>query len=100
MGKTDAGAPLARCVLHAPAATDATLHLDWNDALMLRVNDDIFDLGSQYAFRVRRVPVKLRAGTNMVVLKLSNKPSSNHGGWAFAFRAEAADGTVLRPQAE
>ena len=91
MGKTDAA--LARCVLHAPAATDATLHLAWNDALLLRVNEETFDLGSQYALRVSSVPVKLRAGANMVVLKLSNEPGSNHGGWAFALH-DAGDSTL------
>ena len=36
------------------------------------VNDETFDLGSQYAFRARRVPVRLRGGANVVTLKLSN----------------------------
>ena len=42
---------------------------------------------------------RLRAGANLVTLKLSNTRGSNHGGWAFAFRAEAADGTLLAPRA-
>ena len=100
VGKTDVGAALARCVLHAPTETAATLHLAWDDALVLRVNDDLIDLGHNYAFRARSVPVRLRAGANTVVLKLSNDRGSNHGGWAFAFRAEAADGTVLIPRAD
>ena len=100
VGKTDAGAALARCVLHAPAEMEATLRLAWDDALIVRVNDDLFDLGRQRAFRERSIAARLRAGANTVVLKLSNERGSNHGGWAFAFRAEAADGTVLTPQAD
>ena len=100
VGKTDVGAALARCLLHAPTELDATLHIAWDDALLLRVNQQVFDLGNHDAFRVRSIPVKLRAGANTVLLKLGNKPGSNHGGWAFAFRAAAADGAVLTPQAD
>ena len=100
VGKTDVGAALARCILHAPTATAATLHLAWDDALTLHVNDDLFDLGQNYAFRGRSLPVQLRAGANTVLLKLSNERGSNHGGWAFAFRAETTDGTALIPQAD
>ena len=100
MGKTDVGAALARCVLHAPKEMDATLHLAWDDALIVRVNEQVIDLGSQHAFRGRSIPVTLRAGANTVVLKLSNERGSNHGGWAFAMRATAADGTALTPQAD
>ena len=100
VGKTDTGAALARCILHAPTATAATLHLAWDDHLTLRLNDDLHDLGHHYAFRSHSLPVQLRAGPNTVVLKLSNDSGSNHGGWAFAFRAQTADGTALTPQAE
>ena len=41
---------------------------------------------------------RLRRGANLVTLQLSSTRGSNHGGWAFAFRAEAADGTLLVPQ--
>ena len=99
VGRTDEGAALARCVLEAPGETEATLQVAWDDALLLRVNDETFDLDSQYAFRPRRVPVRLRGGANVVTLKLSNTRGSNHGGWAFAFRAQAADGTLLAPRA-
>ncbi|MCY4080262.1 MAG: DUF2961 domain-containing protein [Caldilineaceae bacterium] len=100
VGKTDTGAALARCTLHAPTATAATLHLAWDDHLTLRLNDDHFDLGHHYAFRSHSLPVQLRAGANTIVLKLSNEHGSNHGGWAFAFRAQTADGTVLTPRAD
>ena len=45
-------------------------------------------------------PCSLHAGANTVLLKLSNDRGSNHGGWAFAFRAETADGTALIPHAD
>ena len=93
-------AALARCILHAPTDCAATLHLAWDDHLTLRVNEEQFDPGHHHAFRSRAIPVQLRAGANTVVLKLSNDSGSNHGGWAFALRAETADGTVLTPQAE
>ena len=50
---------------------------------------------------VRQAPGqgRLRRGANVVTLKLSNTRGSNYGGWAFAFRAEAADGTPLAPRA-
>ncbi len=99
VGRTDEGAALARCLLEAPGETEATLQVAWDDALLLRVNGEAFELGSQYAFRARRAPVRLRGGANVVTLKLSNTRGSNHGGWAFAFRAEAADGTLLQPRA-
>ena len=51
-------------------------------------------------FRSRSQPVRLHAGANTVLLKLSNDLGSNHGGWAFAFRAETADGTALIPHAD
>lgn len=88
-----------RAVPDRVSVTEATLQLAWDDALVLRVNGEVFELGSQYAFRARLVPVRLRAGANVVTLKLSNRRGSNHGGWALALRAEAADGTVLRPRA-
>ncbi|MDE0431305.1 MAG: hypothetical protein OXH98_16200 [Caldilineaceae bacterium] len=88
-----------RAVPDRVSVTEATLQAAWDDALLLRVNGEVFELGKQHAFRARRVPVRLRAGANVVTLKLSNTRGSNHGGCAFAFRAEAADGTLLRPRA-
>ncbi len=100
VGNTDVGAALARCVLHAPVDMTTNLRVAWDDALILRVNDEVFDLGHHYAFRAQSIPVTLQAGANSIVLKLSNDRGSNHGGWAFAFQATTADGAVLVPQAE
>ena len=107
VAKTHSGVAVARCVLRAPADITARLRLAWDDHMTLRVNDDQrFDLGLNGAFRARTVDVQLRAGDNVVVLKLSNvanlgvprsddEESSNHGGWAFAFQAMSHDGAVL-----
>ena len=54
VGRTDEGAAVARCLLQAPGETEATLQLAWDDALLLRVNGETFDLGSQ--LRVPRAP--------------------------------------------
>ena len=76
----------------------ANLRVTWDDALIWRVTDEVFDLGHHRAFRAQSIPVALRAGANSIVLKLSNDQGSNHGGWAFAFQATTADGAVLIPQ--
>lgn len=90
---------LARCTLTAPAALTATLQLAWDDELALAVNDAAPQaLGAHAAFRARQVAVPLRAGPNRLALQLSNESSSNHGGWCFACRCTAPDGTVLLPQ--
>jgi hypothetical protein len=92
------GAAVARAVLEAPSATTATLRLAWDDHLVLHVNGEMIDLGCHTAFRQREIQVPLRAGANQVALKLSNTRGSNHGGWAFAFRATTADGRRLHPR--
>ncbi len=112
MHRTHDGVAVARCVLHSPDATTARVRLAWDDRMLLRVNDEEpIDLGRNYAFRSRTVDVPLRAGANIVVLKLSNgsnadqgprdsltNPTSNHGGWAFSFQATTQDGATLVPQ--
>ena len=81
--------------MEAPADTSAILRLSWDDDLILRVNDELFELGQHHAFRTRTVQVQLKAGVNTVVLKLSNTLGSNHGGWVFSFHAATADGEKL-----
>ena len=100
VGVTHPGVAIARCVLHAPAEMAATLRLSWDDSLVLWVNDTRHDLGHHPAFRACSVEVPLRAGPNTVVIKLSNTLGTNHGGWAFAFRATTPDGEMLRPCGE
>lgn len=97
VGVTEDGVAVARCTLNAPAATTATLQLAWDDHLILRVNGETHDLGAHAHFRSKSVEVPLKAGENTVVIKLSNTRGSNHGGWAFAFRARTADGETLLP---
>lgn len=89
---------LARCRLRAPRDLVASLQLAWDDELTLTVNDGMpLDLGRNAAFRARVVDLPLKEGENRLLLKLSNETGSNHGGWAFAFRCLAPDGTLLRP---
>lgn len=45
----------------------------------------------------RKLPLALQRGANR--LTLTNEPGSNHGGWCFAFKATADDGTLLLPRA-
>jgi len=93
--------PAAACAvtdLWADEDTPATLHLAWDDRLILRLNDDPpVDLGAQSAFRRRAVPVRLRAGRNRLVLKLNNTRGLTWGGWCFSCRAVLPDGRVLVP---
>ena len=95
VGKTHPGVAVARCTVEAPADTSAILRLSWDDDLILRVNDELFELGQHHAFRTRTVQVQLKAGVNTVVLKLSNTLGPNHGGWVFSFHAATADGETL-----
>lgn len=98
-GVTHPGVAIAHCVLDAPSAMTATLRLAWDDRMIARINGEVLDLGWHYAFRAETVPVRLTPGANHIVIKLSNEKGSNHGGWVFAFRATAPDGTVLIPEA-
>jgi hypothetical protein len=101
VGVSEPGVAYARCLLDAPAAMPVTLRLTFDDALAMSLNGEPLRLlGEHTAFRTVEVPVELRAGRNVLLLKQSNTLGFNHGGWAFNFQAVAADGTRLPPQAE
>ena len=101
VGATHPGVAVARCVVHVPSAMPASLCVAWDDSMVLRVNDDSpLDLGSHATFRSAHVPVSLRAGENLIVLKLSNTIGLNHGGWVFAFCCRTSEGAILHPRAE
>jgi len=68
--------------------------------MVLRVNGTATEMGNHGAFRQRTVEVPLKKGSNRVSVLLSNDTGSNHGGWAFAFRATAPDGSILVPRAD
>ncbi len=95
---------VARAVLHAPDAGEATLTLGWDDRLVIQVNDGApLDLGEHRYFRSQTVQVPLEAGENTVALWLNNgdqTESMSRGGWVFSFRAQTEDGAILRPQAD
>lgn len=94
-------AAVARCVLEAEREMTARLRLAWDDRLVLQVGAAApLDLGDHAAFRQKTVQVPLAKGRNQVKIALSNTRGSNHGGWAFAFKATAPDGGVLLPKAE
>jgi hypothetical protein len=42
----------------------------------------------------------LKQGRNPVLITLTNSRGTNHGGWAFAFRAATAGGVLLLPKAD
>lgn len=99
VGTFHEGWGLARCVMEAPRDTTARFLLAWDDRMVLRVNDaEAVDLGEHRAFRPKTFEAPLRKGRNFITLALSNTPGSNHGGWAFVFRAQTPDGLVLTPQ--
>ncbi len=90
---------VARCVLEATRDMKVRLLMAWDDRMVLRVNDaEPTDLGEHQAFRPGTIDVPLRKGCNFITLALSNTRGTNHGGWAFVFRAQAPDGSVLTPQ--
>lgn len=86
--------------LSAPADMVARIRIAWDGRLVLRVNGAASDLGTNGPFRQRTVEVPLQQGRNRVSVLLSNDTGSNHGGWTFAFRATAPDGSVLVPRAD
>lgn len=87
-------------VVDAPADMTAKFRIAWDGRLVLRVNDAVTDFGNNGPFRQRSVDVPLRKGANRVSVLLSNDTGSNHGGWAFAFRATAPDGSILVPRTD
>lgn len=84
--------------ISAPTDMVAKVRIAWDGRLVLRVNDTATELGNNAAFRQRTVDVPLKKGANRVSVLLSNDTGTNHGGWAFAFRATAPDGSILTPR--
>jgi hypothetical protein len=73
----------------------------WEDRLVIRVNDDKpLDLGHRNNFGKQDLDVSLKQGKNIVLVTLNNTRNFNHGGWAFAFRATAPDGSTLVPRTD
>lgn len=99
VGKTCPGAAVARAVIHAPADTRAALRIGWDDRLVLTAGGRRFEPAFHPCFRAEDFEVALRRGPNEIVLKLSNTPGTNHGGWVFSFSARDESGRVLRPDA-
>jgi hypothetical protein len=89
----------AVALLDAPVDMTAKARIAWEGHLVLRVNELAMDMGTNETFRHRTVEAPLTKGLNRVSVLLSNDTGSNHGGWTFAFRATAPDGSVLIPRA-
>jgi hypothetical protein len=100
VGVSQPGVALARGVFTLPADTAATLRLAWDDTLEFRLNGEQVSAGNHPTFALAEFPIRLRAGANVLLLKLSNTIGLNHGGWAFACQCVLPDGTHLLPQAE
>jgi len=80
--------------LHAPENMDAVLALGSDDGVAVWVNgQEVYRhmAARPYASRQDRVPVKLKAGTNTVLLKVNQ----GGGGWGFGAHIETADGRPL-----
>jgi hypothetical protein len=77
----------------------AKIRLAWDGRAVVRVNGTPSEFAHQASFRHRTVDVPLKKGANRVSVLLSNDTGTNHGGWAFAFRATAPDGSILVPRA-
>lgn len=87
-------------MLDAPADMMAKVRLAWDGSAVMRVNGTATEFNHNAHFRQRTVEVPLKKGRNNVSVLLSNDTGTNHGGWAFAFRATAPDGSILVPKAE
>jgi hypothetical protein len=93
--------PAAACAqtsLFTDQAGTAKLFLSWDDRAVLHLNEEApIDLGEQPTFRQRCIEIRLKAGENRLVLKLSNKKGKSWGAWCFACRVLRTDGRVLIP---
>ncbi|WP_246067113.1 DUF2961 domain-containing protein [Paenibacillus koleovorans] len=97
---TEAGVALARCTLYAERETTVSLRVAWDDELVIRLNEVVYPMGKHTAFRDKTIQVKLKAGANTLLLKLSNELGANHGGWAFCCKVTDESGSVLVAAAE
>lgn len=76
----------------------ATIQIAWDDQVILKVNEERpVDLGRNLHFRKHELKVPFKSGRNVISVILSNEKGSNHGGWAFSFKATSPEGEVLIP---
>ena len=81
--------------------TPATMHLSWDDRMLLRLNDGpVQDLGKHPTYRYRAIPIRLRQGQNTVALNLDRPDEGlSWGAFTFSCRVVLPDGRVVIPQA-
>ncbi len=81
--------------------TPATMHLSWDDRMLLRLNNGpVRDLGKHPTYRYRAVPVRLQQGENTVALNLDRPDEGlSWGAFTFSCRVVLPDGRVVIPRA-
>jgi len=83
-----------RAYVHAPEACDALLELGSDDSIRVWVNRELVHSNKVHRGCARgqdRVPARLKAGWNELLLKVIN----DDGGWAACLRVRAPDGSRL-----
>lgn len=94
--------PAAACAmteLDVDQDTDATIYLAYDDRMTLQLNGAApRDLGQQDYFRQKPVPVRLRRGSNRLLLKSANTKGLNWGAWCFACQVVRRDGSAIAPR--
>ncbi|MEO1129852.1 MAG: TIM-barrel domain-containing protein, partial [Planctomycetota bacterium] len=93
-GHTDHAMCYAACELVSDAARDAVLALGSDDGPTVWVNgEQVHHEHVQRGYQPKqdRIPVRLREGTNTVLLKIQQV----WGGWSFAMHIEGPDGEAL-----
>ncbi len=81
----------ALAYLHAPEDLDASLAFGSDDGIVIWLNDEEIhrqDVGRAYTPKEDRVPVKLKAGPNKLLVKISQ----GGGMWGFGMHVETPDG--------
>jgi hypothetical protein len=85
----------AYCTVHAPLATDAFLRLGTDDTNVVWLNGErlhAFTEGRGVVMDNDIVPLKLKAGENMLLIKIGQ----GGGGWGFAARIVDSEGKVIQ----
>ena len=96
---TEEGVAIAVTTLELERDMNVSLQITWDDALVLGVNDERFELGDHKSFfDTETVNVKLKAGANRIMIKQSNIKGQNFGSWTFNFQAKDENGNIIVPK--
>ena len=81
----------ALACLESEEDRDVTINVGFDDEISIRINSDVVHTGSQqHGFQEATFPVRLHAGKNRVLVKLSNEDNQNWRFWGFSLRKEDA----------